>query len=97
MVKENSPTPWSVQPLNGKYYGTEIVDAHGNPVCTIWDHGHARAAEANRPSSREIAEHGPFASEAELHEYCSDGHYESARDYANAELIVAAVNTYNRS
>ena len=30
------PRPWSLAPLKGKFYGTSIMDAHGNTVCEVW-------------------------------------------------------------
>lgn len=88
-------TPWQVSPLQGKYYGTDIVDADGCDVCRIWDHDRD-GPDANRPSARELAKYGPFGSDAERdefwREYCCDSHYESVGDLAVAEFIVAAVN-----
>lgn len=30
------PAPWSVAPLEGKYYGTGILDARGAEILTLW-------------------------------------------------------------
>lgn len=41
-------TPWSVAPLDGKYYGTEILNNNGDCVMKVWNH-----SDATRPSERE--------------------------------------------
>lgn len=69
--------PWSVGPLHGKYYGTDVLDANGNTICTIW-------LPEGIPSEREedwLREEGP-----------SDSHYESQLCYDACKLIVEAVN-----
>lgn len=100
MSGKHSPLPWYIESLYGKYYGTEILDANHDYVCTIWNHNRDDP-EGNRPSVREIAKHGPFDSEKDFDnfwkEYCYDTHYESVSDLANAELIIAAVNALPRA
>lgn len=76
------PRPWSIEPLKGKYYGTEITDADGEFVCSIW-------REGLPPSEREIAQGGDMSWPDDW-EY--DNHSESAASYAVAQLLVEAAN-----
>lgn len=79
--------PWSVAPLEGKYYGTHILDADGDEVAEFWDH-----SIPGRPSVREIKAFGDDWSEEAWAEYCCDSHWENERDYLRACAIVRAVN-----
>lgn len=94
MTDYHSKLPWSIAPLDGKYYGTHILDANGEEVCEFWDH--SIGGEGNRPSRRERARYKDFKTDDEFEEfwkdYCCDSHYESVHDLANAELIVACIN-----
>src|SRR6478609_9440663 len=86
-----APTPWTISPLVGKYYGTYVLDADGEELFRIWNHDESYGKEGNQPSEREYAQHGSFKSKEEHDEYFyCDTHYESARDYATAKLIVEA-------
>ena len=78
--------PWSVAPLEGKYYGTNILDSNGDEVASFWDH-----SEAAYPSAREKAAFGNWTEEAWA-DYVCDSHWESERDYARAKAIVDAMN-----
>ena len=78
------PAPWSLRPRTGKYYGTEIQDARGVCVLTVW-------RMAGGPSVREKARFGAWSPEA-WNEYCSDSHWESEGGLAIAEAIVALRN-----
>ena len=80
--------PWSVEPLEGKYYGTMIRDADGLQVAEFWDH-----SVPSVPSTREKEHFGDDWSEAAWSEYCCDSHWESERDYVRAKAIVEAMNS----
>jgi len=78
--------PWSVSPLEGKYYGTHILDADGEEVAKFWDH-----SIASHPSEREKARFGDWTEEAWA-DYVCDSHWENERDYVRAKAIVDAMN-----
>jgi hypothetical protein len=78
--------PWTVAPLEGKYYGTQILDATGDVVAEFWDHSVESA-----PSEREKASFGDWTEDAWA-EHCCDSHWESERDYLRAKAIVDAMN-----
>lgn len=70
-------TPWSIAPLEGKYYGTRIIDCNMDLVMRV---GHQ---ETDRyPSVRE------FYTEDQI----SDNHYESQGALEVAREIVRRVN-----
>lgn len=77
---------WSVAPLDGKYYGTRILDADGEEVAEFWDH-----STASHPSEREKASFGDWTEE-KWADYVCDSHWESERDYLRAKAIVEAMN-----
>lgn len=78
--------PWKLAPLDGKYYGTIILDRDGEEVATFWDH-----TDAAHPSVREKASFGDWTEE-KWAEYVCDSHWESERDYVRALAIVEAMN-----
>ncbi len=76
------PRPWTIEPLKGKYYGTEVSDANGDHVCSIW-------REGLPPSEREIA----FAGDRTWpDDWEYDNHSESAASLAIARLLVETAN-----
>jgi hypothetical protein len=78
-----TPGPWEVVPLEGKYYGTEVLTGRNSGTIKIWTYGVRHPATG---SVREIAR----GWEPE------DGmdHVETAEDYANARLIATAPELY---
>lgn len=92
----HTPGPWKLAPLEGKYYGTDVVTADGRRICELWCHGEAfREGSGTELSAREEKAHRiPEWTEEEWQEFLSewrcDSHYEMARDYENALLIAAA-------
>lgn len=80
-----TPGPWTVGPLEGKYYGTEIIDAEGGDVCRVWDHDRGEPVL----SEREERTH-KFESDADRNEWMCDTHFETQQDYEIACLIAAA-------
>lgn len=92
-----APTPWAIAPLEGKYYGTRIVDANGNQVCEIWNHDPNRYNLAERRvSRREEEKYRDKMTDKEWNEFLDedlcDSHYESEEDYLLACKIVAEAN-----
>lgn len=84
-MDELMATPWSLKPLQGKYYGTEIEDANGNVVMVIWKNhedyqGNRLTEEQSRPSDRETID--------EVY----DNHYESQFAYEYALAIIRTMN-----
>lgn len=80
-VLTSFPSPWSIKPLAGKYYGTVLSDARGRSVLSVW------AAEGD-PSHREKERFGKDWTPEKWAEYCCDTHWESAYCLAMAERIV---------
>lgn len=74
---------WSIKPLEGKYYGTIILDSLTGDEIKLWISDHFAK---------------PFASEREIKNGWTpeDGHdhVESVRDYEYAQVIVDALNNY---
>lgn len=89
MILINGNTPWCVAPLDGKYYGTIVVDANGREMLRVWGSYHDADAEASAPSNREK---GKWSAES-WKEYCCDSHYEAVSDLKLAEDIVRLVNS----
>ena len=79
--------PVSLSPREGKYYGTEIVDARGALVIDLWDHEGSPV-----PSDREKERFGPDWTEEAWAEYCSDSHWECQDDYLFALFLVKVLN-----
>jgi hypothetical protein len=79
------PAPWKVGDNNDKYYGTEILDARGKHILSVW------FSEGN-PSSREKGD----MSDDEWIEYCCDSHWESETALHLAAAIVAVRNLIAR-
>lgn len=78
------PAPWSLAPLdNGKYYETQILDARGVPVLSVF------VRWGGPPSDREKAKFGHWTPEAWA-DHCCDYHYESEATFAAASSIVTA-------
>lgn len=78
------PTPWTLAPLEGKYYGTTILDNDGNKVATIWRGKTWFDDKGSLPSPRELANDPDF-------EPC-DNHYETALTFNTATAIIEAAN-----
>ena len=72
-----TPGPWTIEPLDRKYYGTEILDGNAELLFTIW-----RENESG-PSVREIERSG-------LDGDFDWSHMELADDYADATFIAHA-------
>lgn len=70
---------FSVGPLEGKYYGTDICD-QGRPIAQVWIMGDGE------PSHRELGE-DPEP------EFC-DSHYETRASLALAEAMVDGLNEF---
>lgn len=90
MVLIAGNTPWTLAPLDGKYYGTKLLDVKGREMISIW--GSAKEPDDHRPSPREIERFGPDFSEECWAEYCCDTHYETKGDYLLALSILDNVN-----
>lgn len=75
--------PWALQPLDGKYYGTVILNCDAEEVMKIWRCEWRGAPEDNRPSSRESQ------TEAEI----VDTHYETAISLRMAQLVIERMNS----
>lgn len=91
-----APVPWTVAPLDGKYYGTRIVDYMGRLVCEIWDHERPNVT-GRRVSRREEQQlRVDMLTEEEWNEfiddYLCDNHFETEEDYLLACQIVEAAN-----
>lgn len=92
-MSDTSPTTegsvtWSVQPLDGKYYGTIIESSDGEEI-KIWH------STGYTPSTRQLAEWGLTNWDAPTEEdldMLSDSHWESQYSYDRACKIVAALN-----
>ncbi len=80
---QSFPAPWSVRPLKGKYYGTEIEDANGLSILKVWEHWGNPT-----PSERERADE-PM--EDWLKNTC-DSHWESDETFRIVGLIVLLRN-----
>ena len=76
--------PVSLAPRQGKHYGTEIIDATGALVITLW------TAEGE-PSEREKAYWGDWTPEG-WREGCCDSHWESDQDFKTALWLVHVLN-----
>jgi len=81
------PAPWSIAPLDGKYYGTVIRDGDGRNILSVWE------AEGE-PSHRQKAWFCNWTPEAWA-EYCCDTHWESAICLQLAENICRLRNAEN--
>ena len=79
------PAPWSLAPLVGKYYGTEILDARGVTILSFWE-------SEGEPSHRQKAALGePWTPEA-WNDYICDNHWESAKSLEVAETAIQLRN-----
>lgn len=77
--------PWTILPLKGKYYGTQIMVS--DSVVNIWGNRQWKL------SPREIERSQPDEGYTP-NEIMSDGHYEDIGDYEVACLIAAAPELY---
>jgi len=75
------PEPWRVGDLDGKYYGTEIFDARGKNIFSVW-------LSFGNPSERQR----DGMNDEEWREYCCDSHWESETAFHLAKAIVAIRN-----
>jgi hypothetical protein len=74
------PAPWSIAPLNGKYYGTQIIDRDKRNILVMWQ-------SFGNPSEREIAEFAGGWTPAAWSEYRSDCHWESEFTFKLCQAI----------
>lgn len=92
----NSNPKWSLEPLNGKYYGT-LIKGPGIAL-EIWGH-----RTDGKPSEREKATWGEYDPEGSLYgserewygENMSDSHYETEGEYKLASFIVDKLNEHD--
>jgi hypothetical protein len=82
------PAPWRLAPLDGKYYGTTILDGRGIPVLSFW-------RSEGELSYRERAKN-PDCTTADWKEYCSDSHWESQLCLETAQAVIAARNSTDK-
>lgn len=80
-VVESFPAPWKVADLDGKYFGTEIQDARGISVLSVW-------LSYGEPSIRQR----DGRTDAEWQDYCCDCHWESTTALCVARAITEARN-----
>ena len=80
------PAPWSIAPLDGKYYGTVILDSRAIPILSFWK-------SEGEPSVREKSEFRDWTPEA-WGEYCCDSHWESEICLTLVQDVVAARNSF---
>jgi len=76
--------PVTLAPREGKHYGTEVIDANGDLVITLW-------TASGEPSEREKAYWGNWTPEL-WQECCCDSHWESEQDYKTAQWLVHILN-----
>jgi len=84
------PAPWKVAPLEGKYYGTTILDARNFEILSFWN-------SVGEPSRREKEDFTKGWTPEAWAEYCCDSHWESAATLSVAEAVVALRNVSERS
>lgn len=82
------PAPWSLLPLEGKYYGTVIQDGSGKPILSFWD-------GTGDPSERQKAYFGDDWTPEAWADYCCDCHWESASALAMAETAIEVRNQFD--
>jgi hypothetical protein len=70
-----------LEDLNGKYYGTHVLDADGREIIEFW-------TATGEPSEREKASFGEWTPEAWA-DYCCDSHWECEADYRAALEFIA--------
>ncbi len=80
------PAPWSLAPLEGKYYGTEILDGRGVLILSFWD-------VTGDPSRREKDQYGANWSHEEWTANLCDCHWESELSLSVAEYVIATRNS----
>ena len=75
-------------PLDGKYYGTQVLLKDGKNVCNIpiWFSQHSK------PSKRQLEAWDNLTDE-ELSDLISDAHFETQENLKIAEIIVNAINS----
>lgn len=85
--------PLRVADLNGKYYGTEIVDARNNVVCKIWYHTQFNPSEREEAIRLEHSETCVWGEcDDSRDDWYNDSHHESQETYALAKVFVDAAN-----
>jgi hypothetical protein len=77
--------PVVLAPREGKHYGTEILDATGALVVTIW-------TASGEPSTREKERFRDGWTPEKWEEWCCDCHWESQQDLNMAEWLVRVLN-----
>lgn len=93
--------PLRIADLNGKYYGTEILDSRGNVVCKIWYHTQFNPSE--REEAERIDHHNRAVGRGEpcentgfegcgCRDWYADSHHESQETYVLAKAFVEAAN-----
>lgn len=89
LCESEFPAPWDLTPRKtiGSYHGTEIRDALGRTILSIW-----RNPEGAVPSRREKEYFGPDWTPEAWADYCCDSHWESEESLCIAELIVSERN-----
>ena len=82
--------PWGVAPLEGKYYGTEVLNCDREVVLAFWNHNTHWDANAapDVPSQRQKEYWG----EGSYDECMVDTHWESQVDFEAAERLVDTMN-----
>ena len=75
------PAPWKIHTLGGKYYGTQIEDARGVKVFSVW-------LSFGEPSARQRGD----MTDEEWREYCCDSHWESRAALAVSDALCACRN-----
>lgn len=75
------PAPWTIAPLDGKYYGTVILDKRGRVILDYWDND----GEDGHPAM-------PSRREKQTEEDLCDCHWESAKTLAVAERLIELRN-----
>jgi hypothetical protein len=83
MMQRDLGQPWALAPLNGKYYGTRILDRNGDEVMKFA--GKNRDDDDGKPSERWRAEYG-----TDWEPY--DWHYERHDDLEWAKELIRVVN-----
>jgi len=80
----------TIQPLDGKYYGTviNVEHPHGNFSISVWCNGDFK------PSKRELKYHGMKLKEWEEDQIGCDGHFESKDCYEVCKIIEDALNGF---
>lgn len=84
------PAPWTIGALDGKYYGTKVLDARGIVILRVW-------TSDGSPSRREKASFGDDWTQQSWDEYNCDSHWESDIALAKAERLIADRNQSDKA